>query len=282
MNYIFSCVYQVATVAANRRQKSWTTKWRNSPLLSKAVLKPLIVVNIFNVVQILSGTYTIIFYAVSVLEQAEGGADTDKEVELGAAVLTALVRTIVTACACCLLLKVKNSTNIFAKFSYNFIQTGWSSTFGNHLRSRLCRCRRGSGLLAVHGANPWHPCLVACYPGAHLRCVQHLRLFCAAWIDAGRNAAGESARSSRRSHVCRDQHDAVRHHQVLPGGGALVAAAWSLLFLRRRHAGWHPVCVLVCARDQGQDSFWDWRLFRWGQFAVAHQRQSTPVTKCII
>ena len=99
--------FQVAVAAANKRQKSWTNQLRKSPLLSKAVLKPLIVVNIFNIVQILSGTYTIIFYAVSVLEQAEGGADTDKEVELGAAVLTALVRTIVTACACCLLLKVR-------------------------------------------------------------------------------------------------------------------------------------------------------------------------------
>jgi len=68
----------------------------------------MIIVNIFNVVQILSGTYTIIFYAVSVLEQAEGGAASDKEAELGAAVLTALVRTIGTAIACCLLLKVRS------------------------------------------------------------------------------------------------------------------------------------------------------------------------------
>jgi hypothetical protein len=73
-------------------------------------MKPLLIVNTFNVLQILSGTFTIIFYAVSVIEQAKGGEHQDvdevEHEELNAAVLTALVRTIVTAIACGLLLWV--------------------------------------------------------------------------------------------------------------------------------------------------------------------------------
>ncbi|XP_059480638.1 facilitated trehalose transporter Tret1-2 homolog [Neocloeon triangulifer] len=97
---------QHALAKQKKRRNSWFNTWRQSPLFSRVVLKPLIVVNVFNVVQILSGTYTIIFYAVDVLQQAEGGDETDQVAELETAVLTALVRTVITAFACLLLLKV--------------------------------------------------------------------------------------------------------------------------------------------------------------------------------
>ncbi|KAF4519957.1 hypothetical protein B566_EDAN005456 [Ephemera danica] len=97
--------------ATKKKERSWLLSWRDSPLLYRSVVKPLLVVNTFNVLQILSGTYTIIFYAVNVIEQAENseqdpGNPEERTKEFGAAVLTALVRTLVTALACGLLLLV--------------------------------------------------------------------------------------------------------------------------------------------------------------------------------
>jgi hypothetical protein len=68
------------------------------------VLKPVTIVNVFNLVQIVSGTYLVIFYAVNLISETEdeaGGIDT-----FLVAVLTAVFRLIFIIIACFLLLWV--------------------------------------------------------------------------------------------------------------------------------------------------------------------------------
>ncbi|KAG5881799.1 hypothetical protein JTB14_037095 [Gonioctena quinquepunctata] len=60
-------------------------------LFQPEVLKPLIIINLFNVMQILSGTYLIVFYAVDILKHVQGGENLDNFI---AALLTACVRFI--------------------------------------------------------------------------------------------------------------------------------------------------------------------------------------------
>ncbi|KAK7871482.1 hypothetical protein R5R35_010204 [Gryllus longicercus] len=62
------------------------------------VYKPFFIVVTLNIMQIFSGTYLVIFYAVDLLEKANAGMD-----EALAAVLTAAVRVVFTAVACGLL-----------------------------------------------------------------------------------------------------------------------------------------------------------------------------------
>ncbi|XP_050666151.1 facilitated trehalose transporter Tret1-like [Leptidea sinapis] len=72
-----------------------------STVLRPPVLKPLLLINAFNMLQIISGTYVVIFYAVDIVEDSGG----DMKPHL-AANATALVRLAVTVVACVLLLKV--------------------------------------------------------------------------------------------------------------------------------------------------------------------------------
>lgn len=68
------------------------------------VLKPITIVNVFNLVQIVSGTYLVIFYAVNLISETDdeaGGID-----KFLAAVLTAVVRLIFITLACFLLIWV--------------------------------------------------------------------------------------------------------------------------------------------------------------------------------
>lgn len=68
------------------------------------VLKPVVIVNVFNLVQILSGTFLVIFYAVNLISETEGeagGMDT-----FLVAVLTAVFRLVFIIIACLLLIWV--------------------------------------------------------------------------------------------------------------------------------------------------------------------------------
>lgn len=76
-----------------RRKTSWKA------FTEPQVLKPLLIINIFNVVQILSGTYLIVFYAVDILSHI----DNLKIDGFLAAVLTACVRFTFTILASVLL-----------------------------------------------------------------------------------------------------------------------------------------------------------------------------------
>ncbi|KAL0838931.1 hypothetical protein ABMA28_016941 [Loxostege sticticalis] len=65
------------------------------------VLKPLLLINAFNMLQILSGSYVVIFYAVDIVTDAGGSLNPH-----AAANASALVRLAVTVVACIMLLKI--------------------------------------------------------------------------------------------------------------------------------------------------------------------------------
>lgn len=74
-----------------------------------SVLKPMILINAFNMLQILSGTYLIVFYAVDIItEICNFGDDATMQIStMQSAVLTALIRLLLTMVYCYLLLKWK-------------------------------------------------------------------------------------------------------------------------------------------------------------------------------
>ncbi|KAJ0176701.1 hypothetical protein K1T71_007880 [Dendrolimus kikuchii] len=65
------------------------------------VLKPLLLINAFNILQILSGSYVVIFYAVDIVKDAGGSLNPAM-----AANASALVRLVITVIACILLLRI--------------------------------------------------------------------------------------------------------------------------------------------------------------------------------
>ncbi|KAJ8959904.1 hypothetical protein NQ318_011641 [Aromia moschata] len=76
-------------------------------LLQPEVIKPFVIINVFNTMQILSGTYVIVFYAVDILTHVQGEESVDHFL---AAVLTACVRFIFTILASCLLTMIGRRT----------------------------------------------------------------------------------------------------------------------------------------------------------------------------
>lgn len=70
-----------------------------------SVLKPLLLINTFNILQILSGSYVVIFYAVDILKAAGGSMDPH-----AAANASAIVRLGITVLACILLLRMTRRT----------------------------------------------------------------------------------------------------------------------------------------------------------------------------
>lgn len=85
----------------NRSEEENITRCKTSwkAFTEPQVLKPFLIINIFNIVQILSGTYLIVFYAVDILSHIENL----KIDSFLAAVLTACVRFIFTILASILL-----------------------------------------------------------------------------------------------------------------------------------------------------------------------------------
>uniref|UniRef100_A0A182NPD2 Major facilitator superfamily (MFS) profile domain-containing protein n=1 Tax=Anopheles dirus TaxID=7168 RepID=A0A182NPD2_9DIPT len=80
--------------------------WRS--LTETAIVKPLIIINAFHVLQILSGTYLVVFYAVDIISDL-GGSDINS---IQAAVLTAIVRLAFTFLYCFLLLMMPRRTMV--------------------------------------------------------------------------------------------------------------------------------------------------------------------------
>ncbi|CAO1372341.1 unnamed protein product [Diamesa serratosioi] len=71
------------------------------------VLKPLVLINVFNVLQVMSGTYQIVFYAVDVITDIHDFSDSSLTINpMQSAVATALIRLILAIIYCFLLLKV--------------------------------------------------------------------------------------------------------------------------------------------------------------------------------
>lgn len=76
-------------------------------LFQPEVIKPFIIINVFNTMQILSGTYIIVFYAVDILSHIQGEEGLDHFL---AAVLTACVRFIFSIIASFLLVLIGRRT----------------------------------------------------------------------------------------------------------------------------------------------------------------------------
>ncbi|XP_056633177.1 facilitated trehalose transporter Tret1-like [Diorhabda sublineata] len=66
-------------------------KIKITTLFQPEVMKPLIIINVFNIMQLLSGTYLIVFYAVDILQHIQNGPKFD---HFMVAILTACVRFI--------------------------------------------------------------------------------------------------------------------------------------------------------------------------------------------
>lgn len=74
-------------------------------IMQKTALKPLLIVNIFNILQLFSGTFLVVFYANDII--SEFGADVDAN---KASVLTSVVRVACTTLFCFLLLIIRRRT----------------------------------------------------------------------------------------------------------------------------------------------------------------------------
>ncbi|XP_067211130.1 facilitated trehalose transporter Tret1-2 homolog isoform X2 [Linepithema humile] len=77
-----------------------------STIRDPGVLKPLVIINVFNMLQLSSGTYIIVFYAVDMVKDI-GGGNVDNYL---AAVVTAVIRFIFSLVSCVLLLKMGRRT----------------------------------------------------------------------------------------------------------------------------------------------------------------------------
>lgn len=84
-----------------------------------SVIKPLVIINLFHILQILSGTYIVVFYAVDIIGEFGG----DNINTMTAAVLTAVIRLAFTIVFCFLLLLIKRRKMII----YSGLGSGISS-----------------------------------------------------------------------------------------------------------------------------------------------------------
>lgn len=104
---------------------------RISTMRDPGVLKPLIIINVFNALQLISGTYIIVFYAVDMIRDI-GGGNVDNYL---AAVITAVIRMIFSLVACILLLKMgRRSLGILSAVGTSlasFILAGYISAVQN-------------------------------------------------------------------------------------------------------------------------------------------------------
>lgn len=76
--------------------------------MQPSILKPIILINAFNMLQILSGTYLIVFYAVDIITDiCNFGEFSTQITTMQSAVVTALIRLILSMVYCYLLLKWK-------------------------------------------------------------------------------------------------------------------------------------------------------------------------------
>lgn len=73
--------------------------------MQRIAIKPLLIVNIFNVLQLFSGTFLVVFYANDIISEFGGDVDANK-----ASVLTSVVRVACTTLFCFLLLIIRRRT----------------------------------------------------------------------------------------------------------------------------------------------------------------------------
>jgi len=92
-------VARVHSERTSQRQSANASVW--SSFCTPQILKPIIIVNVFNILQIICGTYLVIFYAVNLISDTSN--DTDTIDPFLVAVLTAVCRLVFITFACFLL-----------------------------------------------------------------------------------------------------------------------------------------------------------------------------------
>lgn len=101
----FELKQTIEHVESEKNNRSHKSQSLLSIIKQPSVLKPLILINVFNVLQILSGTYLIVFYAVDIITEICNFDDSMEISTMQAAVITALIRLLLTIVYCYLLLK---------------------------------------------------------------------------------------------------------------------------------------------------------------------------------
>ncbi|KOC58831.1 Facilitated trehalose transporter Tret1, partial [Habropoda laboriosa] len=102
-----------ADLARTATNMSWTEQISSaiSTIFDPSVFKPLTIINIFNTLQLISGTYVIVFYGVNLVEDIGG----DSMNSYLAAVITAIIRFLFSSVASVLLLKMgRRNLGIFS------------------------------------------------------------------------------------------------------------------------------------------------------------------------
>lgn len=95
----------IENIETEKHNRSHTSQSIWSIIKQPSVLKPLILINVFNILQILSGTYLIVFYAVDIITEICNFGDAMQISTMQSAVITALIRLLLTIIYCYLLLK---------------------------------------------------------------------------------------------------------------------------------------------------------------------------------
>ncbi|XP_066582979.1 facilitated trehalose transporter Tret1-2 homolog isoform X2 [Prorops nasuta] len=98
-----------ARARADNARHSEANTWRDkissslNLIFNRGVIKPFIIINIFNILQVSCGTYIVVFYAVDLINDIAGGNSIDSYL---AALITGVIRAIFCIVGCALLLKI--------------------------------------------------------------------------------------------------------------------------------------------------------------------------------
>ena len=94
-------------IESEKNNRSYKSQSLLSTIMQPSVLKPLILINVFNILQILSGTYLMVFYAVDIITEICNFGDSMQISTMQSAVITAIIRLLLTVIYCYLLLKCR-------------------------------------------------------------------------------------------------------------------------------------------------------------------------------
>lgn len=113
----------------NENMNSHTNESLFKACIKSPVLKPLMIINIFNAMMILSGTYLIVFHAVDIT--SEFGTEVNS---MTAAVYVAVTRLLFTICACFMLYHLNRRT-LSKHFVGNWFGTEYNDPSYFHVHS---------------------------------------------------------------------------------------------------------------------------------------------------
>jgi hypothetical protein len=99
-------MHNIAAKKAKERQESNSSDSFLKLMKEPSAYKPFLIINIFNTLQILSGSYIVIFYAIEIINEAAGPSFNSLE----AATYSAVIRLVFSLIGCFLLLRITRRT----------------------------------------------------------------------------------------------------------------------------------------------------------------------------